>query len=451
MSFHQINKDINLPMGKPMKTYNRLFLLILALAIFNFVAAAQFSTDSSAGSKFKISPYGRLQLLGFGQSLNDNVQTDQRIYIYLKEARFGLHGSDDDIKFDFQFSFGGEDLILAPSPGISLQLLDFSVDIPLTESLRFKAGQFKVPYGREGMANTGYLTFGDRSIQYNAFVVGWDVGFALYGSCGNYNAALGVFTGGGRDIPIKYLPEKIGIPLLVLRAGYNDGYDDDILTVKQSVYEPKPGAAIYLNALYTADSKIGHSTVLNVKGSDKSLLLDGGWNPYIGISPMSLGQFWQIGADGGIRTELDRDLIGFAEAEVNLGGFDNGYGALSASGGRVQFGINKKPYEIALRYAFISPSSKFAYTSSAHKLYPITGNKMIHEITLGATYFLKGDRLKLIVDMPILIQVPVINDPVSGAYVLTQQQGQVSYIATGGKIDRQNVIQGRLELQYAFE
>jgi len=434
-----------------MKNHTRLLNLFLALTFAALTIKAQPSVDSLSGSKLSIAPYGRMQLLGFGQSLTDNVQSGQRVYLYLKQARLGFHGNDGDIKMDLQFALGGEEIIVAPSPGISLQLLDFNIDFPILESIRLKAGQFKVPYGREGMTNTGYISFGDRSIQYNAFVLGRDVGLTLYGKSNNLTAALGIFTGGGRDIPIKYLPEKLGIPMIVLRAGFNDGYDKDILDVKQSFYQPSTGAAVYLNAVYTADSKVGHSTVLNVKASDKSLILDPSWNPYIASAPLTTGQFWQIGADAGIRTSLKKDIIGFAEAELNLGGFDNKYGALNIAGGRILLGVSQKSFECALRYAFISPTSKFAYTSSTKKTYTISDTKLINEVTLGASYFIKEDRLKLTVDLPILIQVPVMNDPISGSYVLTQQPSQISYFTSGGKVDRQNIVQGRIQLQYAFE
>jgi len=434
-----------------MKTFQRMLFMLFIIVVSNLVTNAQLNNDTTSGSKLEITPYGRLQLLGFGQSLTDHVQADQRVYLYLKEARFGLHGNDDGTKLDVQFAFGGEDIVVAPSPGVSLQLLDFSIDVPLSNSLRLKAGQFKVPYSREGMTNTGYSSFGDRSIQYDAFVAGWDVGLAAYGFSGDLTAALGIFTGGGRDVPIKYLPEKLGIPMWVLRAGINNGYDEDILTVKQTEYNPSAGCAFFLNALYTSDSKIGHSTVLNVKSSDKSLLLNSNWNPFIAASPLDKGQFWQVGADAAARKNLYADLSGFVEAELNYGSYDNKYGSIDAAGGRIQFGIHQKPYEIALRYAFIKPNSKFAYIAANHLSYSIINDKLIHEITLGATYFIKNDRLKLTLDLPILIQVPVMNDPISGSYVLTQQPDQVSYFTLGGKIDRQNIVQGRIQLQYAFE
>jgi len=425
-----------------MKIFQITLFTICFYVILTQVAFSQTKPD--------ITLYGRMQLMGFGQSVTDNVESNNRVYLYLKEARFGITGTEADMKLDIQIAFGGEDVIVAPNPGISLQLLDFSIDAPLISSIRFKAGQFKVPYGREGLTNSGYLSFGDRSIQNNAFVVGRDVGAAVYGTSGSLTGVLGIFTGGGRDIPIKYLPERLGLPMVVLRVGVNNGYDEDILTVKQTDYNLSPGSAFYVNGLYTEDSRIGHSTVLNVKSSDKSLLIDGNWNPFITATPLDRGTLWQVGADAAYRCSLNGTTLAFGEAEVNFGSYKNMYGSLAATGGRLQVGIDQRPYEFAIRYAFIQPDSKFSYVASNHQSYPIVNNQLIHEVTLGASCFLSNNHLKLTADLPILIQVPVINDPVSGAYVLTQQPDQVVYVATGGKIDRQNVVQARVQLQYIF-
>lgn len=433
-----------------MKLFHSVLSMTFAALTIPSLCPAQQNGEATASPALDIRPYGRLQLMGFGQSLTDKISADQRVYLYLKEARFGLLTNDGSTKFDAQVAFGGEDIIVSPTPGISLQLLDFDVDVPLTQSLRLKAGQFKVPYGREGLTNSGYFSFGDRSIQYNAFQLGRDVGIAAYGTSGNLTGTIGMFTGGGRDIPIKYLPEHLGLPMLVLRAGMNNGYDEDIFTVKQTDYNPSRGSAFYVNAMVTKDSRIGHSTVLNVKSSDKSLLIDGNWNPFIGATPLDRGEYWQAGADAAMRGSLTENWLGFGEAELNFGGYKNVYGSLSSVGGRALAGISRKPYEIAVRVAFIKPDSKFAYVSSSHQSYPIVDDKPIYEISLAATYFIQGDRLKLTADLPILLQVPIIADPNSGAYVLTQQPDQVSFLASGATMSRQNVVQGRLQLQYVF-
>jgi hypothetical protein len=424
-----------------------LFILIFAAGGF---AYAQ-STDSSGNvTNQNFSIYGRLQMMGLAQSVLDKVQSDKRIYLFLKQARLGVHSNYDDIKLDFETAFGGEEVVAAPSPGVSLQLLDFSIDVPLAESLRLKVGQFKVPYGREEFEDEGSIMFGDRSIQYNAFVIGRDVGMALYGSSDSYSGTLGVFTGGGRDVPLRYLPEKLGFPMVVLRLGYNDGYDTDPLYLRESGYNMPNGTAIYLNGLYIRDFRIGHSTVLNVKTIDKSLLLDSYWNPYIGVSPLDQGRFWQIGADAAFRQPFAAGWQISGEAEINHGGYTNTYGSLSVTGGRAQLALSSMPYELGIRYAFIIPDSRFAYLASNHQSYHITSDELINEITLGITYYIKGDRLKVTADLPLLFQVPIMDDPVSGSYVLTQQPDQVSYISTGGNVVRENVVQARLQLQYAF-
>lgn len=428
----------------------KLLTFVLLSALGTSPLVAQYSETATELTR-NIALYGRIQIMGIGQVVPDRVQSDYRIYLFLKQARLGVRSTVDDVRLDFQAAFGGEEIVVAPSPGISLQLLDFSIDFPVVSSLRLKAGQFKVPYGREGITNGGHLLFADRSVQYNAFFVGRDVGLALYGTSEKLTGALGVFTGGGRDVPIRYLPERFGIPMIVARVGYNNDYDEDILTAKQTDGTAKNGWAVYANGFYMKDFLVGHSTVLNVKtGTDKSLLLDAAWNPYIAKRPFSQGEFYQLGVDAALRTTLSNGWLAFGEAELNNGGYKNKYGSLSVTGGRVQGGVAVNPFEVALRYAFIKPDPKFAYVASSGTSYKIIDNKLIHELTFGVSYYIRPHVLKLTADLPILIQVPVVTDN-SGAYVLTQQQAQVSYIANpGAKIERRNIAQGRMQLQYIF-
>ena len=436
-----------------MKRISQILPAVLFTALLSNPGVAQQATENpNPPAKGELKLYGRLQTIAFGQYVNDNFANKVRLYLYLKQARFGVSTYYDDVKFDFQAAFGGEEEIKAPSPGISLSMLDLSADILLCESMHIKVGQFKVPYGREGLTNEGYIQFNDLSIQYLATRVGRDVGVAAYGSSGNFTAAFGVFTGGGRDVPIRYIPQDLGIPMLVVRAGINNGLDEDILTLKQTNYNPKEGFAIYANALYTKDSKIGHSTALNVKTSDKSLLLNSNWNPFINTRPFDKGDFWQAGVDAAFRTSLSEMMFVSGEAEVNYGAYKNTYGNINVLGGRAQAGIYKQPLELAFRYAFIRPSPQFAYVASTGTAYNIVDGKLIHELTLGMTYYIKGDRLKIGIDLPILIGVPVLTEPNLGAYVLTEQPDQTTIIAppTNAKIDRQNVVEARMQLQYGF-
>ncbi|PYQ47351.1 MAG: hypothetical protein DMF78_24020, partial [Acidobacteria bacterium] len=213
--------------------------------------------------KFTLNANGRMQWLAVGQKLDDPFRSDDRMYLFMKQARLRLTGKYGDAKFDVQLAYGGEDVIAA-SPGVGLGLLDFSFDVPTPFKTRVKVGQFRVPYGRERLTDAGTLNFGDRSIQSLGFSWNRDVGAALSKRHGKFAGTVGVFTGGGRDVPQRYLPEKIGSPMLVTRFGYDDGIDEDVYTVNSRVASPdRTRLAAYFNALYLKDSLIGHSTVLN--------------------------------------------------------------------------------------------------------------------------------------------------------------------------------------------
>ena len=157
--------------------------------------------------------------------------------------------------------------------------------------------------------------------------------------------------------------------------------------------------AIFVNGLYSKDTLIGHSTVLNVKLADKSLLVDSDWNPYI-AAPFLQGNWWQAGADAAGRLPLRAvDLAG--EAEFDFGRYSNGYGSVQMWGVRAQGGVIIRTFELAVRYAVLGPDSNFAYMTV-----PITGSQPIQEITPSATWFIRGQRLKLLADLPIIIHDP---------------------------------------------
>lgn len=442
----------------------RILSITLAVLVLFFgvnVATAQSSDEGQQAitktSVVNKSPdfnlYGRLQTIGFMQSLKDSYASNTRLYLFLKQARLGMNGSYEGVKFDLQLAFGGEEEAKAPSPGVTLSLLDLSADIPLSKSLFVKVGQFKGPFSREDLTSSGYLQFADRSIQYMATKLGRDVGLAVHGYSGQLAGVVGLFTGGGRDVPIRSIPQDLGIPMVVVRTGINNGYDKDMFTLKQTEFEPaKTSYAFFVSGLYTKDSKVGHSTALNVKLADKSLLLNSNWNPFIAKRPFSKGDFWQAGMDGAFRTPLDETISISGEAEVNYGSYSNDYGKVQATGGRAQLGVYNKPFEIALRYAFIKPDENFAATDAKGVTTKILDGNIIHELALGISYYIKSERVKLTADLPVLFGAPVVNDFSTGAYVLTEQPDQVTYITapTNGKIERQTVVNARMQLQFIF-
>jgi phosphate-selective porin O/P len=416
-----------------------------------FGEVAVVSTDNA-----EIDFGGMIQLLAFAQHLDDPYKDDDRLYLFMNKARLRVSGHYDEVAFYLEMGLGGEASIVAQT-AVSLSLLDFSFDIPLLRggNTYLKVGQFKVPYGREQLAYEGNLQFADRSIDNLGFVVGRDVGAAVVSHPGWLTAIGGVFTGGGRDVPGNhYLPEKLGIPLFVGRFGVGDLDGDPFLLTQddhliQGPVDRRPRGAVFVNALYTKDSSIGHSTVLNVKLADKSLLLDGDWNPYIGEAPLSQGTWWQAGADAAGRVPLRMvDLSG--ETAFDFGKYSNSYGSVQMWGVRAQGAVSYRAFELAARYAYLVPDANFAYMSV-----PLTGSEPIQEITTSATWFIRGQRLKLLADLPIILHDPVFTETGVGSYAATDLPDQATVLATAGvptgsTVARQNVVEARLMLQAQF-
>ncbi|MBS2025608.1 MAG: hypothetical protein JST92_24685 [Deltaproteobacteria bacterium] len=392
---------------------------------------------------------GMIQVLGFGQKLDDPYKNDARTYLFMKAGRLRVSGRYDQVSFYSELALGGEDAIAATT-GVSLGLLDFYFNIPLfsSKTTYVKVGQFKVPYGREGLTYDAYTQFGDTSIDYAGFKVGRDVGLAIVSKPGPMTLIAGVFTGGGRDVPPQhYLPEKIGVPMLVARVGIGD-VDDDPFILHADGAESKGisqmKGAFFVNALYTKDSLVGHSTVLNVKLIDKSLLIDSNWNPYIAQAPFDQGTLAQVGADAAVRVPMGAATLA-GEAEFNWGKYANKFGSVEMSGLRAQGGVLFDDFLVGARYVLLRPDGQFNYKGTQ-----VTGGQPIHEFTPGATWFLKGERLKIVAELPILFQAPVFTEKNVGAYVGTELPGETSVLANGGTSTRQNIVEGRLMLQAQF-
>jgi hypothetical protein len=390
---------------------------------------------------------GRLQLLGFAQKLDDGARDNERLYLFLKQGRLNLSGNVDAWRYQVMIAFGGEEEIKAPTPGVSLSLLDMYVDVPLgfLGNTYVRVGQFKVPYSRERLTESGTLLFADRSVQNLAFRVGRDVGATLYTQAGPLVAGLGIFTGGGRNIPERYLPQTLGTPMVALRAGFDTGLGEDLFATRMTQAAPeKPQVAFFVNGFYLKDSLVGHSSVLNTRPAEKSLLNNGNWNPFLGRAPFSLGKLWQVGADAAMRMPAGPGVLS-AELEGNFGVYQNEYGDVRVPGGRAQVAYQWNPVQVALRYAFIRPDERFAVGEAA-----ITGNKAIQEVTPSLTYSFKGFNAKIVADLPLLINTPVIFEEGVGSYLLMEQPDQTSLLKKNAPISRQNVVEARLMVQASF-
>jgi inorganic pyrophosphatase len=398
--------------------------------------------------------------VAYGQLLHDPYGENARVYLFLKQARFQVNGQVDGVKYDWQWVGAAEDV---NGSNAGLTLLDASFDVPLFDwkSTWFKVGQFKVNYGRESVTDEGQFQFVDRSINFLSFNLGRDYGAALHTYQNKFAGSLGIFTGGARDVPLRFLPERLGTPMMVLRLGYNDGLDLDVFTAKQNDLNPtRTTKATYINAMYMRDTRIGHSTVLNVRTTDKTLLMNTNWNPYLaqglsagagssGPNTVDRGNFWQIGWDAAARGPIG-NLFWSTEAQADIAHFDNKYGRINMPGARVQGAIGGKKLEFALRYAILGMDKNFKNSGNR-----ITKGNPIQEVTPGVNYYIKGHDHKISLDFPVLINVPIFIENNAGnqdgAYVGTEQPDQVSVISGGkGRMEQQTVPEVRLMYQLAF-
>jgi len=430
-----------------------------ALAVAALVAAlAAAPTAASAATLFQsddvtVNMHSYAQGVAVAQNVPDLVRDKNRLYLFVKEARLRWDGTLYGATYDIMLAPGAEDI--TPNTNSALGLLDFSFEaqLPVIDA-KLKVGQFLVPYSRERLTDDPTMSFADRSIENLGFSWNRDYGFALSHYSGKFAGTFAVMTGGGRDVPQRYLPEKLGFPLVGVRFGYNDGVDRDIYHVSARDTDPgRSKSAVYVNALYTKDTQIGHSTVLNVRATDKNLLIDANYNPFIAKQPFSLATIWQVGADAVYRAPMGPVAFN-AEGQVDYSHFDNKYGQLSLKGGRVQAGISKDKWELNLRYAALYLDTRMALVSGG-TAFPITKDKTpLQEITPSITYHYRPG-IQLTLDAPYLIKMLIFRENTIGSYVMSEQPDQVTVIKPGttagtGSDVRRNVAEARLLLQLGF-
>lgn len=440
--------------------------------------------------------FGRAQIMGTGEIVPDPKANHDRIYLFLNEARMGLKGRYEDLfKYEMQMDFGGESI---NGSNTNMSLLDMVADVPIRamgDNMIFKIGQFRVPYSREGLTDEGYMDFTDPSIANAASYQGRDEGLALMDSFGNIRGTIGTFTGGGRNIPQRYLPEQIGVPYFVARIGYDDGADVDIYHVVGTNHDLKRDSkAFYVNAIYMQDTRIGHSTALGVHTIDDNLLINPDYNPYLkwGDTTASQGalcsaitcergHLFFLGTDGVVRHRIDDNHALELEYEGNWGGYWNPFGVIHIAAGRAQAQYRSGHLEYGLRTAILSMGDNSGFLVGSAKasaqnpaystqvggtgsngafLYNEQMGQPIYEITPSVTYHFKNDHLKVVASLPLYLDAPLWIDSADGTYAfpdptpsgattLTTDQGSVLQ-TVGNSTVRRTIPEARVMFQFMF-
>lgn len=429
---------------------------LLVMIMFSLIAAPAFSTEIVKKENLSLDLEGFFHAFWKIDKVNDPYRSDVRAFFFIPRSRFVVKGNYEGVKYRMEIGFSGREgsqIDIDHDWGINPTLLDFYADVPFpgSKSVYLRVGQFKTPFGRENLSYSRYLTFTQRSINQLFLGMGRDFGGALLiNPRGPWSFVLAIQTALGRNIPERYLPEKLGIPLTTVRFGYNNGADGSILSpYPGAIKVDKPKFAFYLNYLYTKDTLAGHSTALNVRRADKPLFLNGSWNPYIGRWPFAAGKLSMYGGDFVLRLPASKGSFSI-EGELDYGKFSNDYGKISTYGGRIQGNYLWKNIEVALRYAFIKPDKAFASNITPSIPEPI-GNKAIQEIVPSFVYYYKKQNAKLIVEIPVFINTPVLTEEGLGTYVVLDQPDTISYIGNpANKIERKTVPGLQIILQVGF-
>jgi hypothetical protein len=417
------------------------WLLVVAIG-FGLLRAQAIELIKKEDASFSLG--GRFQLFGVGERVTDPYEENNRYFLFLKQARLMAAGTIEDYKFYTEWAMGGEEAVKNLNSSVSL--LDFRADVPVVESVYLRLGQFKAPFGRESLTEDGSQNFSDRSINNLVGILGRDVGFAGVLQQKGFMGTIGVFTGGGRDNPERYLPEQLGAPLLVARLGYdsegNDPYSYKTSGLKN---EEVDAFSTFLNLAYMEDSKVGHSTVLNVKTTDRSLLLNPNWNPYIAKTPYSRSHVFEASFDMQKRFPVGK-VNALTELECTHGEFANDFGKLQINGVRLMAAASLNPFEVAMRYSAVYPTHDFQYGGKT-----LTDDDPFQEVDASLTFFHRPWS-RFIFEAVLHINTPVAVEPGIGAYVLAEQPDQVTVVKapTNGYIERQYVPEAKFLYQLTF-
>jgi len=146
--------------GRTATPGRKIWLAILALAAATSGAASAANVVDNETVKLNLGGY--IQALGVAENVPDRSRDENRLYLFIKEARVRVDGSVHNIPFEVMLATGGEDI--TPNTNAALGLLDFNFDVPVPvfEDWTAKIGQFHVPYGRERLTDDSTMSFADR-------------------------------------------------------------------------------------------------------------------------------------------------------------------------------------------------------------------------------------------------------------------------------------------------
>ncbi len=155
------------------------------------------TTIKSKNAELNIS--NRMQIRFTHEDLDTNSATSkpERDSFRLRRMKMKFDGwtYTKDLTYELQVNFSDSANVLE----------DANINYDLTKgkkAVMIKAGQFKVPFGRQELTSSGSQQFVDRAAVSNTFARGRDIGVQLWGTpyAGKIDWRIGVFNGNGRTV-----------------------------------------------------------------------------------------------------------------------------------------------------------------------------------------------------------------------------------------------------------
>lgn len=149
------------------------------------------------GKSFDLKLSNRVQVRFTSEDLDTNSPTSkpERDSFRLRRAKTKFEGwaYSKDLTYELQLNFADSANVLE----------DASINYDFTKGKKafmIKAGQFKVPFGRQELTSSGSQQFVDRATVSNTFARGRDIGVQIWGTPneGKLDWRVGLFNGNGR-------------------------------------------------------------------------------------------------------------------------------------------------------------------------------------------------------------------------------------------------------------
>jgi hypothetical protein len=447
---------------------------------------------------------GRIQELGELSLVTDDlVRNHFRVYLWNVEDRLFTYGTFKGFKWNFEASFGGENI--ANGTNGSFNLLDANVDVPIIPDMIYgKVGQFRSAANLESAVYDGNMLFTEKSPHFNLFFnEGYETGVALWGHLGPLDGAGGLVQG-APNLPQRYLPEIVNFPIpMFARIGYSDGITDDPFKAAQTGFErpDKMQFAVHAMGYIAADSNAGHSNLFGQMGgglatfNDNSyygnVLTSSKFNPYLSLAgalPVT-ALYYQAGLDFQVREPMadttftlsGQAMIGHYEMKVPGGKIINGAGGtpvtvqnndgpmtisgvvypagtavgrkfeLNIGGGELIASIGDTPWQLAGRLVMIIPDIGMVGTYYTNKNNPIFVNsKPIWEITFPSITWHMNEFTKVVAEAMFMFDAPEAQD-YDGNYIVAEMPGSATGTGyTGPNIRAGFIPIGRMMFQFQY-